>query len=132
MIRLRITSAGLIRAMWTDAVEFTAIGHTRVRRASHVEFDEASQTWCVHAVGPRRRWRCGRRRAASRLRRRALFRATTRREALEWEARYFGPGGYGWPKDADSVAARCLIFLPLGAWRFIGAYELRRKQRRRP
>lgn len=123
MIRLRITPAGLIRAVWTDAVEFTAIGHTRVRRASHVEFDEASQTWCVRAVGPRRRWRRGRRRGASRLQRRALFRTTTRREALEWEARYFGPGGDGWPKDAVASAARCFRFVPLTARRFVAASE---------
>ncbi len=123
MIRLRITSAGLIRALWTDAVEFTAIGHTCVWRASQVEFDEEGQTWCVRAVGPRRRWPRGRRRAASPGRRRALFRATTRRAALEWEARYFGPGGDGWPKHAATSAARCFRFVRLTARRFVAASE---------
>ena len=32
MIRLRITPDGRIRGLWTDLVNFTALGHTTVRR----------------------------------------------------------------------------------------------------
>ncbi len=94
MIRLRITADGRIRGLWTDAVDFAAIGHTRVRRASHVEFDERRQMWYVREAVPRgfmRRWlQIVLRRPIGRI----LAWAPTRQSALEQEAAIFGPCGH--------------------------------------
>ncbi len=57
MIRLRIAPDGRIRGLWTDAVNFTALGHTTVRRASHVEFDFRKQMWYVREAVPSGRLR---------------------------------------------------------------------------
>ena len=57
MIRLRITPDGRIRGLWTDAVNFTGLGHTTVRRASHVEFDGRKQMWYVRKAVPSARLR---------------------------------------------------------------------------
>ena len=57
MIRLRITPEGRVRGLWTDAVEFAALGHSHVRRASHVEFDESAQRWIVREAVPDDWWR---------------------------------------------------------------------------
>ena len=58
MIRLRITRDGRVRGLWTDALDFVALGKTDVRRASHVEFDRRRQCWCVReAKPPQRVWR---------------------------------------------------------------------------
>ena len=101
MIRLRITRDGRIRGLWTDAVDFTGLGETDVRRASHVEFDRRMQQWFVTEAVPRgwlRRW-------IQRLFRRPMGRvihfSSTRAAALEWERRYFEPGGRGWPTVAS-------------------------------
>ena len=96
MIRLHITRDGRIRGLWTDVVDFTGLGKTDVRRASHVEFDRRIQKWYVQKAVP-----CGwLRRWIQRLSRRAMGRviyyAPTRSAALDWERRYFQPGGRGW------------------------------------
>ena len=95
MIRLHITRDGRFRGLWTDAVDFTGLGGTDVRRASPVEFDRRKQQWYVREAIP-----CGwLRRWVQRLFRRPMGRvihfAPTRGAALEWERRYFEPGGRG-------------------------------------
>ena len=52
MIKLRITPDGRIRGLWTDHIQFSNLGALKVRRASHVEFDERQQCWCVRAARP--------------------------------------------------------------------------------
>ena len=96
MIKLRITPDGRIRGLWSDEVQLCELGIVRVRRASHVEFDDRQQCWCVGDALPKTwlsRW-------LSRLLRhpisRVLHRATTRAAALAWEHDHFEPGGPGW------------------------------------
>ena len=58
MIKLRITADGRIRGLWTDEIPLQAFGTVRVKRASHVEFDDRRQCWTVRAAEPRNRtWR---------------------------------------------------------------------------
>ncbi|MCH7592002.1 MAG: hypothetical protein IH989_04370 [Planctomycetes bacterium] len=97
MIRLRITADGRIRGLWTDAVDFTAIGHTRVRRASHVEFDERRQMWYVREAVPRGLVRRCMQFVGRRPLGRILVWAPTRQSALEQEAAIFGLCGNEWP-----------------------------------
>ena len=99
MIRLRITRDGRVRGLWTDAVDFTGLGDTNVRRASHVEFDRRRQRWFVAAVprGWLRRWV---QRLFGRPTGRVIYFALTRSAALEWEHRHFQPGGRGWPTES--------------------------------
>lgn len=96
MIKLRIMPDGRIRGLWTDEVQLCELGIVRVRRASHVEFDDRQQCWCVRDASPKTwlsRW-------LSRLLRqpigRVLHRATSRASALAWEHEHFEPGGLGW------------------------------------
>jgi hypothetical protein len=96
MIRLRISPDGCIRGLWNDDVGFAELGTMQVRRASHVEFDESQQCWCVRSAasaGLMRRllqWLIGG--ASGRI----LYRAATRTAALAWEHDHFEPGGPGW------------------------------------
>lgn len=90
MIRLRITSSGRIRGLWTDDVRLGDIGVLHVQRASHVEFDERLQCWCVRAA-----------RDPSRV----LHHSGSRTTALAWERDHFGPGGPGWDELRARTAA---------------------------
>ena len=101
MIRLRITRDGRVRGLWTDAVDFTGLGETDVRRASHVEFDRRMQQWFVTEAVPRGRLRRWIQRLFGRPMGRVIHFASTRSAALEWERRYFGPGGCGWPTESQ-------------------------------
>ena len=101
MIRLRITPDGTVRGLWTDEAEFAALGHSHVRRASHVEFDESTQRWSVREAIPSIRWRRCVQLLTGRPLGRILHQATSRRDALLWEQRHFEPGGAGWP-DASA------------------------------
>jgi hypothetical protein len=98
MIKLRISPDGTVRGLWTDAVLFHSLGQVRVRRASHVEFDDHRQCWTVREVSTAN----GLRKTIARLfgnsRPEMLFSAATRAEALAWEHEHFGPGGAGWNK----------------------------------
>ena len=101
MIRLRITRDGRVRGLWTDAVDFTGMGRTVVRRASHVEFDRRRQQWFVTAAVPRGRLRRWIQRLFGRPMGRVIHFAPTRAAALEWEDRHFRPGGRGWSTVTD-------------------------------
>jgi hypothetical protein len=96
MIRLRISPDGCIRGLWTDEISFGELGTMQVRRASHVEFDEKRQCWCVrsatHAGLHARMWHW----LTGNGRRTVLHRAGTRHAALAWEHDHFEPGGPGW------------------------------------
>ena len=52
MIKLRITPDGSIRGLWTDDVQLRDLGALKVRRASHVEFDDRQQCWIVREAQP--------------------------------------------------------------------------------
>ncbi len=97
MIRLRITPDGRVRGLWTDAVEFAVLGRSHVRRASHVEFDERVQRWIVREAVPSIQWRRYVQLLTGRPLGRLLHESPSRRDALLWEERHFGPGGAGWP-----------------------------------
>ena len=96
MTKIRITSDGRVCGLWTDQIQFKALGPVRVRRVSHVEFYEHYQCWGVREAipaSPLRRWlqwllRC----PMGRL----LRTTSTRRQALAWEHEYYQPGGSGW------------------------------------
>lgn len=65
---------GTARCLWTDAVPLQALGRLEVRRASTIEFDEATQQWQV-------RDRHGQLR----------FLALSRAACLEWEQQHLQP-----------------------------------------
>lgn len=102
MTKLRIDPSGVVRGLWTDAVEWRSLGTLSVERASHVEFEAASQCWIVIAA----RARSGLREEGGEAGFEVLFRSPRRSAALEWEQNYFGPGGPGWrdliPKEKTS------------------------------
>jgi hypothetical protein len=89
MIRLRISTDGRIRSLWNDEVRLGDLGVLHVRRASHVEFDESRQCWCVCAAQDPDR---------------ILHRNPSRTAALAWEQEHFGPGGPGWDESRACTA----------------------------
>ena len=136
-IKLRITANGSVCGLWTDEVDFAALGRSKVRRASHVEFDDQRQRWTIREAVPRGRlrrwvamlfgWPFGR----------VLYTAPTRLEALEWEREHFAPGGPGW-KDIGTRSASALqrgVRLMKWTWRRRSegaAGRIRSRRRRRP
>ena len=96
MIKLRISREGVVQSLWADEIQWVDLGVVQVRRASHVEFDEAGQCWCVQEGKPTstvRRWlQWLLRRSMGQV----LHRAATRQAALAWEHDHFQPGGPGW------------------------------------
>ena len=95
-MKLRIKPDGTIQGLWTDDIDFIALGRSAVRRASHVEFDERRQLWTVREAVPRGRFRRWMQVLLGRPCGRVLYRVASRRDALAWEQTYFGPGGEGW------------------------------------
>ncbi|HUU83971.1 MAG TPA: hypothetical protein VM243_10755 [Phycisphaerae bacterium] len=99
MIRLRIAPDGTVRSLWTDEIDWPALGRSSVRRASHVEFCDDKQLWYIRAGKPRSR--LGRilqlvlRRPFGEI----LHWARSRTEALAWEREHYEPGAAGWPLD---------------------------------
>ena len=96
MTKLRITPDGRIRGLWTDDVRFAELGTMHVQRASHVEFDDRQQCWCVREAAPSGWLRQWLQRLFGLALGRVLHRATTRARALAWEHEHFQPGGPGW------------------------------------
>jgi hypothetical protein len=105
-MKLRITPDGVIHGLWDDGIDWPAVGHVHVRRASHVEFCRRRQRWGVQIGQPRSWWR----RLLQWLLRRpcgeTLYWAPTRSEALAWELEHFAPGGPGWPGRVTDHAQR--------------------------
>ncbi len=101
MIRLRISPDGTVRALWSDELDWRALGSISVRRASHVEFCDRRQQWYVWVAKPegwiRRRlqWWLGRPFGE------ILFWAGTRSDALAWERENHAPGRPRWRQGSD-------------------------------
>jgi len=95
-MKLRITADGVVQGLWDDGINWTALGHLTIQRASHVEFCDRRQRWYVRAGRPQRWWR----RILQRILRRPcgeiLHWTTTRAAALAWEIEHYAPGGPGW------------------------------------
>lgn len=49
-MKLRVDPYGVVRGLWTDTVDWRSLGTLSVQRASHVEFEAASQSWIVIAA----------------------------------------------------------------------------------
>ena len=96
MIKLRITPDGCIRSLWTDDVHLAELGTMHVRRASHVEFDDRQQCWCVREAVPASHLRRLLQRLLGQPTGRVLHRASSRSKALAWEHEHFQPGGPEW------------------------------------
>lgn len=89
MTRIRIATDGTVRGLWTDDMDWQALGTVIVQRASYVEFSNQAQLWFVRRAQPRswiRRgvqcvtgWPCGE----------VLYAAPAREDALVWERRHF-------------------------------------------
>lgn len=95
-VRVRIATDGTVQGLWTDRVDWQAVGKLAVRRASHVEFDESRQQWAVRAGRPRGRLRRMLQRLTGRPFGEIVYRAGTREQALRWEETHYGTGGPGW------------------------------------
>ena len=99
VIKLRITADGTVRGLWSDAVDWPAIGVSAVRRASHVEHCRQRQEWYVQRARPC----CGWRRLLQGILRQAfgevLYRSPSRKAALSWEHVHLSPGG---PENPES------------------------------
>jgi hypothetical protein len=84
-VKLRIRSDGSVTGLWSDAVDWQAIGRVDVRRASHVEFCGRRQMWYVRIARPN----SSSRRVLQGLLRRPfgeiLHWARSRSDALIWE-----------------------------------------------
>jgi len=105
-IELRIGADGCVRGLWTDEINWRALGRLFVCRASHVEFCDRQQCWLVRAAEPAsllRRWL---QRLLGQPSGRVLHRAATRTAALAWEHEYFRPGGTGWPAHNERRSRR--------------------------
>ena len=48
-MNLRITPDGTITGLWSDTVDWNALGRVSVHRASHVEFCDDKQMWYVRS-----------------------------------------------------------------------------------
>ena len=96
MIRLRISKGGSVHGLWTDDIPFCELGVVHVQRASHVEFDDRTQAWCVRHAAPRTwlvRILC---KLSGWPKGPVLHMAASRSDALAWEHEHFQPGGPGW------------------------------------
>ena len=96
MIKLRITPDGRICGLWSDDIRLSEIGALKVRRASHVEFDNRRQCWCVREAEPSSAVRQWLQRLLGCRMGRVFHRAMTRTSSLAWEHRHFQPGEPGW------------------------------------
>lgn len=79
-IEIELGADGSVAMLHDDAVDLSALGRVEVSRASHVEFDNATQLWTVTSA------KTGK----------LLHSAKTRAEALAWEHSYYSPSGQGW------------------------------------
>ena len=71
-LQLVFDPEGTGHGLYTEAIDLTAIGRLSIRRASHIEFDDRDQRWCVTTPGGRH-----------------LFNSPTRGECLAWEQQHF-------------------------------------------
>ena len=69
--------------LWNDKVNLAQFGPVEVKRASRIEFNNATGYWFVESA------KTGKVLKADFL---------LREEALAWEKVYYSPGGKGWPE----------------------------------
>ena len=103
-MKLRIARDGTVRGLWDDAIEWSSLGPVSVRRASHVEFCDRRQLWCVRPGQSRNALRQLLQWVLRRPFGEILHWAATRSEALAWEREHFAPGGPGWPRRGTGHA----------------------------
>ena len=63
---------GTAQGLYTEAISLCALGRLRVKRASTIEFDDASQEWVVRSPEGAR-----------------LYQSPSRQQCLDWERGYF-------------------------------------------
>ena len=63
---------GTAQGLYTEAIPLNALGRLRVKRASTIEFDDASQEWVVRSPEGAR-----------------LYQSPSRQQCLDWERGYF-------------------------------------------
>ena len=97
MTRIRIDPDGTVRGLWTDEIDWSSLGRIVVRRASHMEFCQRRQRWCVRTGVPRNCLRRVLQCVVHRPLGEIVHWAASREKALAWEREHFGPGGVGWP-----------------------------------
>jgi hypothetical protein len=104
MTRISIAPDGTVRSLWTDEIDWRALGRVSVRRASHVEFCPRRQLWYVRDGEARNALRAFLQIVLRRPYGEILHWAVSRSDALAWEAAYFGVGGPGWRRSAGRGA----------------------------
>lgn len=80
-----IGTDGNIRCLYSDEIDLPQLGRLSISRASQIEFDNHLRKWTVTSTKTGRR----------------LHSAMTREDALQWENRYYSPGGRGWKEISD-------------------------------
>ena len=69
---LMFTPDGMIRGLYSEAIDLACLGRLHVQRATSIEFDNTKQAWRVKdRKGP------------------VLFSAPSRQECLDWERQHF-------------------------------------------
>ena len=96
MTRIRIAPDGVVRALWTDEIDWPSLGQATVERASHVEFCPRRQLWYVRDGRALHALRAALQFVLRRPFGDVLHWSSSRRDALAWEHHYFSPGGPGW------------------------------------
>jgi hypothetical protein len=95
-MKIEIDKDGTIRYLHDDTLDLSELGKRKVRRASHVEFNNNTGKWYVQSAKP-----CGLMGhikylfgiPAGKMLREDF---TTREAALAWEKEYYSPDGEGW------------------------------------
>jgi len=80
-MKINITALGGIEMLHDDSFNLKEFGDIKMKRASHVEFNEKKQKWFVQS-------------ALTNIILKDDF--DTRKDALTWEKEHYSPGGKGW------------------------------------
>jgi hypothetical protein len=80
-IPIEITKTGGIRMLWDDRFDIRAFGKPKVKRVSHIEFNNTTGDWVVKSAKTGKQLHKG---------------FVTREAALDWEHKYYSPKGKGW------------------------------------
>jgi len=73
MTTLVVQTDGTVQGLYTELIDLTSIGVLRIERASRIEFDNATQEWCVFDGHGQR-----------------LHSHPSRQQCLFWEMQHFG------------------------------------------
>ena len=66
-----IDPQGIIRCLYTEMIPLHALGHLKIQRLTHIEFDESAQQWEVHDLNGT-----------------VLYRSASRQHCLDWEQKH--------------------------------------------